>query len=170
MGVDGCLFESGEPKRVAFVVPGRPVPSPRAQPTALMKNGKPVLGAGGRPIIVFSTQPEARDFKSKVAIAALGAARAAGWTTPAGDKRPLRVCIVFFRDARRGDLDNFAKSVMDGITQSGAVWRDDRYVVQADLEMRVDRERPRTVVIVSEMPGWIDELKMTGDDLEGFRA
>ena len=68
-----------------------------------------------------------------------------------------------------GDWDNFAKSISDGITKAGNVWRDDRYVLdarvmlvgksldhpRAEVEVRVLCEEERTAK---------EELDDAGDD------
>ena len=61
---------------------------------------------------------------------------------------------AYFADRRPRDVDNVAKSVLDGL--NGVLWRDDRQVVRIASEKHVDRLRPRAEVrvelIVPEEP------------------
>ncbi len=53
----------------------------------------------------------------------------------------------FYRSTRHNvDLDNLAKAVLDA--GSGIVWSDDRLLSRLVLERMVDRERPRTELVI----------------------
>ena len=45
----------------------------------------------------------------------------------------------------RGDIDNYAKAVLDGLQRGGAI-DDDRHVVRLEARFVVGAEEPRTVV------------------------
>jgi Holliday junction resolvase RusA-like endonuclease len=53
---------------------------------------------------------------------------------------------AYFGDARARDVDNVAKSVLDGLNR--VLWHDDRQVVRVACEKFVDRARPRIEVWV----------------------
>jgi Holliday junction resolvase RusA-like endonuclease len=53
---------------------------------------------------------------------------------------------VYTQDARRRDLDNFAKTVGDAC--NGVIWEDDSQIVEWRLRKHIDRERPRIEVRV----------------------
>lgn len=64
---------------------------------------------------------------------------------------PVRVELRFWRaNARPCDIDNLAKLVLDAL--NGACWPDDSQVVSLEAHKGVDRENPRTEVVVSAVP------------------
>lgn len=134
-----------------FTVPGAPVPAARPRAVPLMRNGRAIISAGGRPIIHAFVPDATTNYEKLVADYAARAASFEGWVKPEQGVR-LGLVLRVYRVARRGDLDNFYKSAADGITKSGVVWDDDRYVVSARVAMAVSRENPRMEVEVHLMP------------------
>lgn len=57
---------------------------------------------------------------------------------------------VYMHDRRPRDVDNCAKSVLDGIVKSGLI-RDDRQVDELIVRRHLDRERPRVEVVLKVM-------------------
>lgn len=70
----------------------------------------------------------------------------AGW--PA-DARYAVELIVYEPDARRRDLDNQAKTVLDAL--NGVLWADDSQIDVLAVVRRLDRERPRVEMCVAPM-------------------
>jgi Holliday junction resolvase RusA-like endonuclease len=60
------------------------------------------------------------------------------------------VCLFFRGDARRCDVDNLGKLVLDAGNKA-AIWVDDHQVKALAMRMGVDRDNPRTVVAWCEM-------------------
>lgn len=57
----------------------------------------------------------------------------------------------FFPDRRRRDPDNYAgKMVLDGLTAAGVIVDDDFSHINLTLHGRVDRDRPRLEIYVTE--------------------
>lgn len=69
--------------------------------------------------------------------------RPANW--PQNGKYSVKV-EAYFKDARRRDIDNVAKSVLDGL--NGILWADDNQVAELNATKTIDRDNPRTVVTV----------------------
>jgi crossover junction endodeoxyribonuclease RusA len=86
---------------------------------------------------VIST--EARDYKQQVGMMAL-AARVAPFS---GD---VSVTIDLYRPAKRGDLDNFAKVLLDSM--QGHLFRNDNQVVDLHMRRHDDKKNPRVVIEV----------------------
>lgn len=63
---------------------------------------------------------------------------------------PLCVSIRVFRPARRGDLDNTAKAILDAL--KGVAWNDDSQIVELHLFRGDDAARPRAEIEVGEAP------------------
>lgn len=93
-------------------IPIRPVPK-----------GRPRKGKHG-----FYTPPETRQYESEVKILASQQIK----TPFEGD---LSVDIKFYLKGRRGDIDNYVKSLLDGL--NGVAWKDDHQIV--DLRARIVR-------------------------------
>ncbi len=75
--------------------------------------------------------PDCRKFKARFALMFMSAL---------GDNKPLKgavkVSLKISRDKKSaisqnfGDVDNLAKIILDAITATGAVWRDDRQITE----------------------------------------
>ena len=102
------LARAGECKMIEFVVPGRPVPK-----------GRPRLGVRGRKAFVY-TPPATKEYEKLV-----------GWVAKAAGCRSVKMPVAVVLDIyvrRRMDVDNVAKSVLDGLT--GVAYEDDDQVVE----------------------------------------
>lgn len=92
----------------------------------------------GRPIL----SAEGRAYKARVEAicAALRLQPAEG---------PVSVRVVFYRPARRGDLDNGLKCLLDSV--QGHLYRNDSQLVGLMALRREDAERPRVELRVEEL-------------------
>jgi Holliday junction resolvase RusA-like endonuclease len=111
--------------KLSFVVQGPPVPKPRAR-----------VMAG-----YSFTPPRAREWEKLVALRALEA-RPSGWPLDAD----YRVRVAVYRQARRGDLDNFVKAATDAMNRT--VYEDDRQIVELHALLFDDKSDPRLLVEV----------------------
>ncbi|MDO7787891.1 RusA family crossover junction endodeoxyribonuclease [Desulforamulus aquiferis] len=117
------------PVKVSFTVPGRPVPKQR-----------PRMGKGG---IVY-TPKNCREYEGKVAKTAHTIFR----RPYAG---PVALEVNLFLASRPGDLDNYVKSISDGL--NGIAYLDDRQVVELKAKLTVQRGLPeRAEVTVTAIP------------------
>jgi len=71
--------------------------------------------------------------------------RPAGWPMEAR----YRLHVVAFRARDAGDWDNYAKNVSDAL--QGALYFDDRRIVDGRCTLEIDRERPRVEVTVEAL-------------------
>jgi crossover junction endodeoxyribonuclease RusA len=58
---------------------------------------------------------------------------------------------LFMPDARRRDVDNAAKQILDSLVKAGVI-ADDSAVHELHAYKRMDRKNPRTVIVVSAEP------------------
>lgn len=95
-----------------IIIPGRPIPK-----------GRPRLGVRGRTTYVY-TPPETKEYEKIV-----------GWIAKSAGCRPVEGPVSVALDVftrRKLDVDNIAKSVLDGLN-GVAYWDDDQVV---DLRVR----------------------------------
>jgi Holliday junction resolvase RusA-like endonuclease len=132
--------------RLLFTVPGAPV--------AWQRTGFRPRGAKGTR---FFTPERTREFEGRVWMACTLAARTSSREEPAGLPwdGPVAVRVhLYLPDARRRDLDNFAKSILDGLNSRPGRPRalaDDSQVVELVLRKSIDREHPRTEVEIEQV-------------------
>jgi len=108
---------------VRFVVPGEPVPKAR-----------PRLGRGGR----WYTPSRTRDYEQRV-----------GWEARIAGARPVEGDVavrIVVRGPRRFDLDNVAKTILDGLR--GVAFADDRQVVH--LDVRWEPGEPSAEILIEQ--------------------
>lgn len=71
-------------------------------------------------------------------------------------EEPIKKAVVtlryFFKDKRRRDPDNYSgKFLLDGLVKSKVLEDDSFYNIKLVLEANVDRDNPRTELIIEEV-------------------
>jgi Holliday junction resolvase RusA-like endonuclease len=134
------------------------------QPTDLDRAGRLVVSAGALDHTIFSIRIEGEPIaKARARVtrhraytpqrtldaeADIASAVLAG-TVPRFDGN-VAVAAIFYRSNRhRIDVDNLMKTVLDGITKSGAVWHDDSHVTAIAAIVEFDPDWPRTAVAIA---------------------
>jgi Holliday junction resolvase RusA-like endonuclease len=113
-------------------IPGPP--QPKQRPRRNRRTGR------------WYTPPRTGRYEAHVASCAAAAAMTQGWERT---DAPVRMVVeVRWPDRRRRDIDNLAKSVMDGLTKAGSVWVDDAQVCELTVRTSVGREDPGAEVTV----------------------
>lgn len=126
---------------ITVTIPGEPIPYARAGGRA----------GGGR-----LHDDRTRDYMQKVglfAMQAIGNARRIGIAWPRSGVKYAALVLVVRTTHHVADLDNIAKSVLDGATGPAALWLNDSDV--DDLRVKrcaPDRENPRVLLMVSTIP------------------
>jgi Holliday junction resolvase RusA-like endonuclease len=131
---------------IKFEVAGQPQPQGS-------KNG---YLRGGRIVLVESSK-NLKPYRLSVAHSAQLAAKRLGWSV-IDDDRPIWVTIRFgmtrgktvkrLHPTVKPDLDKLVRAVLDGITQSKAIWKDDAQVCQLITEKHYS-DIPSTWIEVS---------------------
>lgn len=125
--------------RVPLTILGKPVPKQR--PRFDRRSGRTF------------TPAKTRRYEAHVAGVANLAARRMGAGHRGFFKARIRAVVeVYFPDRRRRDVDNVAKSVLDGI-QRGQLIADDLQVDELTVRRHLDRENPRVEVLLETIPG-----------------
>jgi Holliday junction resolvase RusA-like endonuclease len=65
------------------------------------------------------------------------------WDSSPGD---YELTVVIYRQAMRGDMDNFVKAVSDALNE--VAYEDDKYIMAGHSRMHLDRDNPRVEVLV----------------------
>ncbi|QAU22572.1 RusA family crossover junction endodeoxyribonuclease [Dyella sp. M7H15-1] len=139
---------------IAFTIPGEPVAKGRARSTPLMRNGWPVIGKGGRPVVTQYTPEKTARYENLVRLAAQQAmagrdpeqgaveltVRAflpipASWSM----RKQRAAALGEIKPTKKPDLDNLLKAIKDGA--NGVTWRDDAQVVDVRSSKRYGTPR-----------------------------
>lgn len=148
---------------VQFVVPGLPAGKGRHRSAPLMRDGKPVIGKGGRPIIIHHSDPKTVKYENLVALSAQAAMAGKGLISGAvfleldirlpipkswPAKKKAMAIQGLVAATKKPDCSNIQKSIEDGM--NGVVYVDDVQIVKGTQSKRY-AETPGVVVIVREL-------------------
>ena len=141
-----------ELQRVSFTLPGPPVAWHRPK----LSRSNRIDGRGVRVI------KRDEDVKYQQAIAQSGIHALQLWSQSfkqiwfATSDCEWELEIEFYvHDLRKRDVDNMTKNVMDAL--SGITYDDDKSVVRLIVTKRLDREKPRTIVTLRRVHGYLEE-------------
>ena len=113
---------------VKITIPGRPVPKKR--PRTSTRGGK----------IHVYTPLKTSKYEKMIKYIALDASNGKSFF------EDVEVNIkLFFKDRRFGDLDNYTKSILDGL--QGIVFENDKQVAKLNIERYIDKEERAEVEI-----------------------
>lgn len=98
-----------------------------------------VITSRGRSFVQWYHKPAAEEWWAQVAIAADGRQLLA-------DEYEIHF-IVYRETLRNVDVDNYTKCIFDGLTRAGVI-PDDKFVTDFHGHRRLDRAKPRTVILI----------------------
>lgn len=145
---------------ISFYVPGKPVGKGRARSVPLMRGGSPVIGKGGRPIVIHHTPEKTANFESLVGYHAHQAMQGRklfegpvrltlliDFDVPKSWSKKKRKAALAgtIRPTKRPDVDNVIKAVADALNQ--VVYVDDVQIVCGNFEKRYLLQAGVTVMI-----------------------
>jgi len=107
----------------------------------------------GKRVIRFMTK-EGKDFKGRLATAAIKAVQTAGLEFPFQDKVSMNLQLKF-KDKRRRDIDNYNKVILDAL--QGIVYEDDKQICDLEITKDSDCIEDRIIVEVEPMREIKDE-------------
>ncbi len=142
---------------LSFIVNGPPVPCARARVIPDDRSASGVAGQGAKRKARFRavTPTKTRRYETHVGVIARAAvSHLSAWRL---DAAGYAVTIRVFRAERRGDWDNFAKAITDGMNR--AVYLDDRLIRRALVEVDEDPARPRVEVEVEMLESGAPAVK-----------
>lgn len=145
---------------ISFYVPGKPVGKGRARSTPLMRDGKPVIGAGGRPIITHNTPDKTVNFENLVGYhgqqAMQGRALYQGpmkltllidFEVPKSWSQKKRIAALSGAvvPAKKPDCSNILKAIEDALNQ--VVYVDDVQIVRGWFDKRYKEKAGVTIML-----------------------
>ena len=114
-----------------IVIPGRPVPKHR-----------PRASGAGHKMYVY-TPEETKRYERQVMLLAAAAAKGKTFFND------IAIDIkLYFADKKFGDIDNYAKSILDGL--QGTLFENDKQVARLHIERHIDKNE-RAEVIIEEV-------------------
>lgn len=120
-------------RRIVFCVDGEPVAAARAR---IPKHGAPYK------------VPKTAEYMQRVSLSAHKAMTAVKWGDHCPEHELYAVFVTIYRSKGRGDVDNYAKGILDGITQSG-LWADDRDIRRLSVKIVDEQAVPKVIVEVT---------------------
>lgn len=116
-----------------------------------LKGTPPSLNKFAGRLNTWDYRSEKEHWTAAVYIAAQNEMRRSG-----ARKKPPELARVeisyYFPDRKRRDPDNYAgKFLLDGLTKAGAIMDDDFRHIQLSVEGHCDKDRPRTIIKVTEI-------------------
>lgn len=106
----------------------------------VMKSGKPLA-------IVYKTK-EAVAYQSAFKETVARAVKEQAWPTDLDNPRHIYVDAVFYMDKKHRDCNNAWKCLLDAITETQLVWRDDDVVCERVNKIVYDAENPRVELYI----------------------
>jgi Holliday junction resolvase RusA-like endonuclease len=122
----------------SFIVPGKAVP--KARPRAMCRR------KGKKLYAMMYTPQTTQDYEGLVVSSSVFPE---GWPL---DADYIVQLDVYHPNNVYGDLDNIAKSVLDGLNNGAEAWNDDKQVSGLYLRRGFDAENPRVEVTISALP------------------
>lgn len=125
----------------------------------VMKCGKPLA-------IVYKTK-EAVAYQSEFKAIVMQAVREQGWKTDLDNPRHVYVDAIFYMDKKHRDCNNTWKCMLDAITETELVWKDDDIVCERVNKIVYDAANPRIELCIH----YVDYVGIfdNEDQLEAFK-
>lgn len=126
-----------------------------------------VVIKGGKPLAVVYKTKEAVAYQTSFKKIVASAVKEQSWPTNLDAPRHIYVDAVFYMDKRHRDCNNAWKCLLDAITETQLVWRDDDVVCERVNKIVYDAANPRVELRIH----YVDYVGIfdTEDQLEDFK-
>lgn len=127
-----------------------------------------VVMKGGRPLgIVYKTK-EAVAYQTAFKELVADEVKKQGWKTDLENPRHVYVDGVFYMDKKRKDASNLWKCLLDAVTETQLIWKDDDVVCERVNKIVYDSDNPRVELYIH----YVDYVGIfdNEDQLEEFKA
>lgn len=126
-----------------------------------------VVMKGGKPLAIVYKTKEAVTYQAEFKKAVAKAVIEQRWKTDLDNPRHIYVDAIFYMDKKHRDCNNTWKCMLDAITETGLVWKDDDIVCERVNKIMYDTSTPRVELYIRyvEYVGIFDNE----DQLETFK-
>lgn len=106
----------------------------------IIKNGRPMA-------LVYETT-EAKEYKAQFKKYIINQVREQKWTSPENEQRHFYVDCLFYFARIDKDANNYFKCMLDAITETQLVWKDDNIVCERVNGIFYDKQNPRVEMVI----------------------
>ena len=126
-----------------------------------------VVMKGGRPLAIVYKTKEAVAYQTEFKKTVVQTVEEQGWKTDLDNPKHIYVDAVFYMDKKHRDCNNTWKCMLDAITETELVWKDDDIVCERVNKIVYDADNPRVELYIHyvEYVGIFDNE----DQLETFK-
>ena len=120
----------------------------------------------GKPITTVYVKKEAIEYKENFKKILLDEISKQNWNIEVNDKQHFYVDAVFYFDRIDKDADDYSKILLDAITETQKIWKDDNTALFRPLRIYYDKKNPRLELTI--YPVEYIGIFNTEKDLEQF--
>lgn len=127
-----------------------------------------VVMKGGRPLAIVYKTKEAVAYQTALKKVVADAVEAQRWNTDLDSPKHVYVDAIFYMDKKHRDCNNTWKCMLDAITETQLVWKDDDIVCERVNKIVYDAANPRVELYIH----YVDYIGIfdTEDQLEAFKS
>lgn len=107
-----------------------------------------VVMKGGKPLAIVYKTKEAVAYQSAFKETVVNAVKEQAWPTDLESPRHIYVDAIFFMDKKHRDCNNAWKCLLDAITETQLVWKDDDVVCERVNKIVYDADNPRVELYI----------------------
>ena len=126
-----------------------------------------VVMKGNKPLAIVYKTKEAVAYQTLFKKTVVDAVKEQCWTTDLENPRHIYVDAVFYMDKKHRDCNNTWKCLLDAITETQLVWKDDDVVCERVNKIVYDADNPRVELYIH----YVDYIGIfdTEEQLENFQ-
>lgn len=107
-----------------------------------------VVTKGGKPLAIVYKTKEAVTYQAEFKKAVAQAVKEQRWKTDLDNPKHIYVDAIFYMDKRHRDCNNTWKCMLDAITETELVWKDDDIVCERVNKILYDTTNPRVELYI----------------------
>lgn len=126
-----------------------------------------VVMKGGKPLAVVYKTKEAVAYQTAFKETVVKAVEMQSWPTDLENPRHIYVDAIFYMDKKHRDCNNAWKCLLDAITETQLIWKDDDVVCERVEKIVYDADNPRVELYIH----YVDYIGIfdNEDQLESFK-
>lgn len=126
-----------------------------------------VVMKGGRPLAIVYKTKEAVAYQTAFKKTVARAVKEQAWITDLDNPRHIYVDAIFYMDKKHRDCNNAWKCLLDAITETQLIWKDDDVVCERVNKIVYDADNPRVELCIH----YVDYVGIfdTEEQLDSFK-